>query len=194
MAQDVVCQPFDSTRFRGALDEIRMLTLKTPNEFGPAMKRLCSEAGVALVFLGEIPKTRLSGATRWLNKDKALIMLSLRHKTNDHFWFSFFHEAGHILLHGKKMMFLDDVIQAGSDLEQEANQFAANMLIPDKAYRAFVANNRPLARASVSAFAATIGIAQGIIVGRLQHDKTIAFAALNELKDHFELQEAPRSQ
>jgi Zn-dependent peptidase ImmA (M78 family) len=193
IAQNIDCHPFDSAQFRGALNEIRMLTLKPPSEFGPAMKRFCSEAGVALVFLGEIPKTRLSGATRWLNKDKALIMLSLRHKTNDHFWFSFFHEAGHILLHGKKMMFLDDVIQAKSELEDEANQFAANMLIPDKAYKVFVANNRPPTRASVSTFAAAISITQGIIVGRLQHDKIIAFAALNELKERFELQETPRS-
>lgn len=191
MAQEIDCQPFDSAQFKAALDEIRKLTLKPPSEFEPAMKSLCAKAGVALVFLAEIPKTRLSGATRWLNKDKALIMLSLRHKTNDHFWFSFFHEAGHILLHGKKMLFLDDATPEENDLETEANQFAANQLIPDRDYRAFIANNRLIAQPVVSAFASQIGIAQGIVVGRLQHEKVIAFAAMNELKKHFALRDAP---
>ncbi len=61
-----------------------------------------------MVFVSELPKTRLSGATRWMDKDKALIMLSLRYKSDDHFWFSFFHEAGHIIGHGKKSIFLDE--------------------------------------------------------------------------------------
>jgi len=194
MAQEVACQPFESARFRTALDEIRKLTLKTPSEFERAIKRLCSDAGVALVLLSELPKTRLSGATRWLNKDKALIMLSLRHRTNDHFWFSFFHEAGHILLHGKKMLFLDDVKQAESDLEAEANQFAANMLITDKDYRVFVASNPLPTGVDVSAFARRAGIAPGIAVGRLQHDKVIGFAAMNELKEHYELRDTPQVQ
>jgi HTH-type transcriptional regulator/antitoxin HigA len=191
MAQAVGCQPFEAARFKMALDEIRKLTLKAPGEFERAMKRLCSDAGVVLVLLAELPKTRLSGATRWLTKDKALIMLSLRHKTNDHFWFSFFHEAGHILLHGKKMLFLDDVKQAESDLEGEADQFASSMLIAEKDYRAFIAGNRSPTGVDITAFADRIGIAPGVIVGRLQHDKVIGFAAMNELKEHYELSETP---
>ena len=191
MAQEVVCQPFESARFRTALDEIRKLTLKSPREFDRAIKRLCSDAGVALVLLSELPKTRLSGAMRWLSKDKALIMLSLRHKTNDHFWFSFFHEAGHILLHGKKMLFLDDVKQTESELEAAANQFAAGMLIAEKDYRGFVASSQLPTRADISAFARRVGIAPGIAVGRLQHDKVIGFAAMNELKEHYELSDTP---
>lgn len=190
LAQEVECRPFEAARFKAALDEIRKLTLKTPGEFEGAMKGLCAEAGVALVLLAELPKTRLSGATRWLTKDKALIMLSLRHKTNDHFWFSFFHEAGHILLHGKKMLFLDDVKQAESEQEAEANQFAAGTLIAEKEYRAFIASRSLPTSADITAFAGRAGIAPGIVVGRLQHDKVIGFAEMNELKKHYELNEA----
>lgn len=189
MAQEVACQPFEAARFKMALDEIRKLTLKSPGEFESAMKKFCSDVGVVLVLLSELPKTRLSGATRWLTKDKALIMLSLRHKTNDHFWFSFFHEAGHILLHGKKMLFLDDVKQPESDLEGEADQFASTMLIAEKDYRAFIADTPSPTRVDISSFARRVGIAPGIAVGRLQHDEVIGFAAMNELKEHYELTE-----
>jgi Zn-dependent peptidase ImmA (M78 family) len=66
------------------------------------MQELCAGAGVAVVFVPALPKTGVSGATRWINSNKALIQLSLRYRTDDHLWFTFFHEAGHILLHGKK--------------------------------------------------------------------------------------------
>jgi hypothetical protein len=54
-----------------------------------------------VVFVPELPRTGTWGATRWLG-DRAAIQLSLRYKSNDHLWFTFFHEAGHILKHGRK--------------------------------------------------------------------------------------------
>jgi addiction module HigA family antidote len=191
VAQEIGCSPYDAASFRAALDSIRELTRRTPDVFEPEMKRLCAEAGVALVLLSELPGTRLSGAARWLTKDKALIMLSLRHKSNDHFWFSFFHEAGHVLLHGKRMLFLDDVEQTISDLEQEADDFAAGTLVPERDFRAFVAGTRFLTKGTVSAFAERVGIAPGVVVGRLQHEKKIGFSVLNGLKKRYSLRDTP---
>jgi HTH-type transcriptional regulator / antitoxin HigA len=194
MAQEIACKPFDAPRFKAALGEVRKLTVKPPSVFEPEMKKLCEEAGVALVLLSELPGTRLSGAARWLNKDKALVMLSLRYKSNDHFWFSFFHEAGHICLHGKRMLFLDDEKYAESDLEREANDFAANALISEKDYGAFTAGQRRFSRGEVEAFARRIGVAPGVIVGRLQHDKLLPFKSMNKFKEKFTLRdEAPKN-
>ena len=47
---------------------------------------LCAPAGVAVVLTPEIPKAMISGAARWI-KDKAVIQLSLKYKTDDQFWF-----------------------------------------------------------------------------------------------------------
>ncbi len=103
------------------------------------MRILCAGAGVALVLVSELPKTHVSGVTRWMTKDKALIMLSLRYKTDDHFWFSFFHEAGHILLGGKKLTFLDEINNSWEDPEEkQANDFASNILIPKEKYKTFI--------------------------------------------------------
>ena len=62
----------------------------------PKLQGRCAAAGVAVVFVPALPKTGVSGATRWLHPQKAIIQLSLRYKSNDHLWFTFFHEAGHI--------------------------------------------------------------------------------------------------
>ena len=124
-AAEIECKSYDKALFRERLDEVRNLTSKLPDEFVPAMQALCASAGIAVVFVPALPKTRVSGATRWLNSKKAIIQLSLRYKTNDHFWFTFFHEAGHILLHGKKEVFLEGNNGNGLDEEKEneANTF-----------------------------------------------------------------------
>ncbi|MFX0196097.1 MAG: HigA family addiction module antitoxin [Candidatus Hodarchaeota archaeon] len=172
MAEEIITEPFDKRTFKNALKEIRSLTCEAPSIFDPRMRELCRKAGVALVFVAELPKTRLSGATRWLRPDKALIMLSLRHKRDDHFWFTFFHEAGHIWLHGKTSVFIDEEEMGTNNEENEANRFAANILIPEHKYKAFVQRGRYFKK-DILEFAQAIGICPGIVIGRLQHDSEI---------------------
>lgn len=181
-ASEIDCQRYDKQKFRACLSEARALTTESFPDIVEQLRSLCASAGVALVFIPELPKTHLSGAARWLTKDKALIQLSLRHKTNDHVWFSFFHEAGHILLHGKKTIFIDENGGDRSDVENEANEFAGSLLIPEAPYREFAAA-LPISAAAVKRFARQMGIAPGIVVGRLQHDQVIPHSHLNGLKE-----------
>jgi HTH-type transcriptional regulator/antitoxin HigA len=183
-ADEIDCQPFDPTKFRDTLDEIRELTTwKDVHAASIRLVELCSQAGVAVVFVPEIGKTRASGAARWLTPTKALIQLSLRHKYEDHLWFSFFHEAGHILLHSKKETFINTSGKQppGADLvmEDEANRFAANHLIP----RQYESRLPELETdADVRAFARELCIAPGIVVGRLQREKLWGWQRGNHLK------------
>jgi HTH-type transcriptional regulator / antitoxin HigA len=185
-AQQIRCAPFDANRFRQALVEVRKLTKEPPEVFQRAVVRLCAEAGVAVVFVPELPGTHVSGTTRWLTPTKALIQLSLRYKTDDHLWFTFFHEAGHILLHGKRDVFLENDGSGTADhKEEEANQFAADFLIAPSDLAYFVRDRRYFSKADIAAFAEQIGIAPGIIVGRLQHDGLVAPKDCNGLKQRF---------
>jgi HTH-type transcriptional regulator/antitoxin HigA len=85
------------------------------------------DAGIVLVFSPHLPKTYLHGATFWLARNKAVLMLTIRGSWADIFWFNLFHEIGHLLLHGKQMVFLetDDRENELDKAEQEADQFAA---------------------------------------------------------------------
>ena len=184
LSNDIVCQPYDKTTFRQSLDEIRKLTTKGPEVFVPEMQRLCALAGVAVVFVPALPKTGVSGATRWLNPNKAIIQLSLRYKTDDHLWFTFFHEAAHILLHGKKELFLEGANGLDAEKEAEANDFAANELISRKAFEA-LAQQKPLSKQAIISFAKAQGISPGIVVGQLQHNNHLHISHCNDLKIRF---------
>jgi HTH-type transcriptional regulator / antitoxin HigA len=183
-ATQISCEPYDRPTFRHALDEIRSLTTCLPEVFIPKMQALCAKAGVAVVFVPALKKTGISGATRWPNPNKALIQLSLMYKTNDHLWFTFFHEAGHILLHGKKDLFLEGANGLDQAKETEANEFAEQELIPRKKFTLFV-QQKLFSETSVKSFASQIGIAPGIVVGQLQHKQLLPITHLNKLKQRY---------
>jgi addiction module HigA family antidote len=179
-ARAILCQSFDKDRFRSALSEIRPLTSRPVPEAVPQLVRLCASSGVAVVFVPELPGTRTWGATRWLTPDKALIQLSLRGKTDDQLWFTFFHEAGHILLHPKKDIFIE-LENTVDSREDEANRFAADLLIPPGAWQ-LLRRTQPKSAVEITLFARQHHIAPGIVVGRLQREKLIPWRNLNHLK------------
>ncbi len=177
---------YDRDHFIQALREIRELTVATPDVFEPRMRDLLQAAGVAFVLVPAVPKAGVSGVARWLNGNP-LIQLSLFGKTNDRFWFSFFHEAAHVLLHAddRKSVWLDDVggRADGDEAEAEADRWAANQLIPSS----HAAELRQLGdQRSVRAFAQRVGVHPGIVVGRLQHERLMDFGRMNGLKARFE--------
>lgn len=180
-AENCECARFDDKRFRLSLSKIRALTTEGPEQFEPEMRRLCAEAGVVLALVREIPRAHVSGAARWLN-GRPVIQLSLYGKTNDRFWFTFFHEAGHILLHGRSEVFLDDF---GSDFresefERKANRFAAEAFIPLDSETELP---RLITEPAIRRFAEKLGLHPGIVVGRLQHDGILTYRTpLNHLK------------
>ena len=179
-AAAIPCRPYDAKAFRTSLQEMRRLSCEQdPSVLVPQLQGLAAAAGVAVVFVPAPPKCRVSGATQWLSPDRALIALSLRHKTNDHLWFTLFHEAGHILKHGKKATFVDGLDGQDAVQEAEADRFAADQLIPPAAAQTLQGLR---SEQEVMAAAETLGIAPGIVVGRMQHEKWLPRTHLNGLK------------
>lgn len=176
---------YDENSFKAVLARIRSLTRDLPKDFTTIVERECASAGVCVAFVQELPGTRVWGATRWISPTRALIQLSLRYKTDDHLWFTFFHEAGHILLHGRRDVFLEDDQTDNSTKEKQADEFARDWLIPANRYRVFCRLGA-FSCAAANRFAFEIGIASGIVIGRLQHDRYLARSQCNELKRNVE--------
>ncbi|WP_329581820.1 ImmA/IrrE family metallo-endopeptidase [Kitasatospora sp. NBC_01250] len=187
-ARDLTVAPYDENNLRDVLPELRSLTTAPPEKSIQGVVELCRNAGVAVVFVAEIPGARASGATRWLTPDKALVQLSLRYKSDDHLWFTIFHELAHVLLHGKRDLHVESgkIGESNDPLEQQADRFASNLLIPP-AQAQRLRQLRSLA--SIETFAREIGVSPGIVVGRMQHDKIWPFNRGNGLKKRLQLKE-----
>jgi len=188
LGQQIVTKDFDAEKLRNSLPELKALTLEPPHIFQQRLKDILAECGVALVLTPNLRNAPINGASRWLTPNKALIQLTIRHKYNDIFWFSLFHEIGHLLSHEKKS-FNVGFKENGIDDEKEADadQFAANFLIPPAPYEGIkaVVKGGDFSYAPIKAFAKGISIHPAIVVGRLQHDKILPLT-FNGLRERFE--------
>ena len=182
-ANSIDCADFSKNKFKDALLEIRKLTVLTPQEFTDKMRLFCAESGVALVFVPEMKRAPWYGATKWISPNKAMILLNLRGKMEDLFWFAFFHEAGHVLHDSKK----DLLINNGSKIHEDereirANEYAAEFLIPER-YNERI--RRARSKQDLINIANLLEISPGIVAGRRQY-LTDNYRYFNGLKRKFE--------
>lgn len=182
-SEALALRPYDRERFRSSLDAIRSLVaLDDPAVWQPQLESLFAQAGVALIIEKEIKGARINGLVRWLPGGNPMLMLSARHRWADIFWFTLFHEVGHLIVHDRRRLtFVDSPGDQPANrlVEQEADDFASRLLIP-REYDQLVYSART--GADVQAIARQVGVHPGIIVGRLQHDHIIRFSQLNDLR------------
>lgn len=183
-AAAVTTSGWNSRKLRDQIPLLRRLSKrKSPLGFVPELRAICASTGVAVVFVKAPTGCRASGASRFVTPDKAMVILSFRHLSDDHFWFTLFHEIGHLLLHGRDATFVDGDETARSEREKEANAFAACALVPLDRHEemlSLAARMDPVVR-----FAVSVGVSPGIVVGQLQHNNAIAPGQLNFLKRRY---------
>jgi HTH-type transcriptional regulator / antitoxin HigA len=182
-ADQIDTKPWNSENLRGQLDQIRKLSKqKDPKVFFPKLRDICSEAGVAIVAKRAPVGCPASGASRMITNDKALILLSFRGLSDDKFWFTVFHEIGHLLLHNGRT-FVDTNMDETNELEMQANAFASECIIHERnqdEFKSLVPNREKVIRFSVRT-----GVSPGLIVGQMQHHQMINQNQLNYLKRHW---------
>ncbi len=193
-AAKIDCAQFDAERLREVIPQVRPLTRLDFFAFQPQLQELLASGGVAVVFLPELADLHLNGAARWLGPEKALIQLSFRHKREDVFWFSVFHELDHLLRGGRRKTFIDlgGAADPTEEDERAADLFAGETLIPEVLYRKFV-EARDFSTEAVKRFAKEIDVSPGIVVGRLQREEQIGRGgALNRLITPIHWPDEPR--
>jgi HTH-type transcriptional regulator/antitoxin HigA len=179
------CMPWNPDKLKAELPTLRSMSrIKEPTAFLPELRDHCAACGVAVVIARTPTGCRASGATRFLTPQKAMILLSFRYLSDDQFWFTFFHETGHLLLHGINNLFIEGVPSMSEADEREANIFSERVLIPDSHRKSF--ESLKLGARSIAAFAKEIGISPGIVVGQLQHFGKLPRKHFNGLKVQYD--------
>ena len=167
---------YNADLLEASLEKIRSMTGLRAEDYSERLVAILRECGVSLVFTPYLKRSAVSGATRWLGNNQPLIQVSIKFKRNDALWFTIFHEIAHILLHGKNSSFIEwNKPDAGAAKEeQEADDYAADTLIPPADYQTFVAG--PTDSKSIKLFAEQIGISPDMVSGRLAKDNLISWS------------------
>jgi len=167
LADKIKVPAYDASKFKEALLEIKNVMAGQPVNFFAQLQSLCTNAGVKVVHTPCLPNTPLHGSTRWINENP-LIQLSNLYNRNDIFWFTFFHEAGHIIKHGKKDVFVEGLKYSAEEQikEDEANEFAVKYTFT-KTQEKELLENIPLSKKSIYEFAEKFNTHPAMIIGRL---------------------------
>lgn len=175
--RDAPTAPFSPERIDAAwLAALLALTLK-PDGPARAVEHL-REIGIAFVVERHLPSTLLDGAALATLDGYAIVAMTLRHDRLDNFWFTLFHELGHLKLHigqGYASIFDDTEAPAGSEIEAEADLFAQEALLPADKWALGVSRftrNEQAVRTDAKRF----GVGAAIIAGRVRreaHDYTL---------------------
>lgn len=181
-AGKITALQFDVKRLKENIPTMRKLMVEQPADFFVQLQKLCLDAGVILLFTPKLPKVPLSGSTRWIN-DTPLIQLTARYGQNDRFWFTFFHELGHIILHGKKYISLENIDFAAADAqkEQEAHDFAVKHTFSKEQEQKLLCEHPTLISANdILKYAREFNTHPAMIIGRLQYLKLIHYSVGRE--------------
>ena len=179
-ARNIETSPINMKELIRIIPEIRTMTVLKPKEFCPKIKRMLAECGIALVFLPHLKGSFLQGAS-FMDGNKIVVGLTARGKDADKFWFSLFHELGHILLGH-----INQSDGTTDEDEEAADNFAKETLIPTVEFNAFTSLN-DFSKTSICAFAQKQNILCGIVVGRLQKEGFINYNRCNDLKTKYVL-------
>jgi addiction module HigA family antidote len=185
-----VCAPFSAARFENALIELRQATKLPPKEWVGTIREACNACGVAYVLLPGFNGIPVSGATRQLNEDRMLIVQTGRYKDDGHFWFTFYHEARHVLQGKLRKAWLIEYEGNEDELEFDANRFAREFLIPsDKIIETKLKHQGKMPVAAGKALADELGISGGIVAGRFHFDGIWKPFTGNDLKVRYQIAE-----
>lgn len=178
-ARQHVTAPINISKLKQEIPQIREMTIKDPAEFCNELTTVFAGCGIALVFLPHIGGSFLHGAS-FYDSNRIVLGLTVRGRDADRFWFSLFHEICHII-RGHI-----NTSQTTKEQEDEADAFARDVLISPEQYQAFIGANC-FSKDCIIAFAHTIGIAPGIVLGRLQKENFVPYNRFNELKTKYQI-------
>lgn len=195
IAGELDVSPFDRRELKKIVPELRRLTMANTGQLAGELRSIFARSGIAFVLMRHFKGSGVNGATFWLSSDKAVLMMSIRGRWADIFWFTLFHEVGHILLHGKRAIFVDTDRNQEPDgdwmvQEEEANQFARNTLIPPRAFSRFI-ETEDFSMDAIREFSESVEIHPGIVVGRLKNDEYLEPYELNEMQDRYQWGDDP---
>lgn len=176
---------WSAEKLKSSISQIKRLTwIKKPSVFIPKIRHLLADSGVKFAIVRSPKGCTASGAVRVLEESTPHVQLSFRYLSDDQFWFTLLHEIAHLILHFDRMPIIETDDQSESAIEQEANEFASNVIVPAEHYEEFLTLGS--SRFPIIDFAKKVGVAPGLIVGQLQHHQILGYNQMQHLKRRYQ--------
>ena len=171
---------FNKELLKSKLEDIKKTMFLEVSDMTKELEKIFKECGIAFAVVPHFKGAPVQGFIQKTNS-KVILCMTIRQSFSDIFWFTLFHEIGHLINDDISNNFIDFTFE--NDEELEADKFASNILIPDKDYNKFITKGE-LDEASINNFSIKHNVKPGILVGRIQRDID-DYTFLTHLRDRY---------
>ncbi|MCD8016001.1 MAG: HigA family addiction module antitoxin [Lachnospiraceae bacterium] len=181
---NAVTARFDPDKTDELVEALKSNMRKDEANLPEALKNTMSEYGIDFALLRNFRGAPVQGYISQKNNGVYQMVLTLRGSFADIFWFSLFHELGHIMNGdaGKTMKFVD--VRTDEEKEKKADQFAGNKLLSPDEYDKFIKKENYEIE-SIKAFASSQKVMPYIVIGRLQKEKRLPYNTYSGFKTRY---------
>ena len=167
----VVHKEFDSVQLKQHLPEIKKQMFEhSATKMIANLKTLFAGCGVAFDVVQHFRGAPVQGFIKETDAGRVILCVTIRGKNADRFWFSLFHEVGHLLNGDLSVRFVDfDTVK--TEMENKADVFARETLINPIHYKRLLASGNYNDLACIKRFAEREGVPHWIVIGRLHSDE-----------------------
>ena len=174
----VVSDELNVSLLRDSISEIKKLMFEDINIVQGKLENIFSKCGIAFKIVKHFKGAPVQGFIKKTDDEKLILCMTIRQNRADIFWFTLFHEIGHIINEDIKQRFID-FNSTQSDMEARADTFARDVLMNARDYKEFVMQ-RDFSLSAINAFAKEQGVRSYIVIGRLQSDEILSWDQYNE--------------
>lgn len=163
--------PFSGEKLHKSINIIKKeLFEENPNKMINNLKHIFADCGIVFNVVRHFKGAPVQGFIKQSESGKVMLCLTIRGKKADRFWFSLFHEIGHLLNGDLSQRFVDfDSLKTES--EAKADSYAREILINSEKYKNFISSENYNNLSAIKAFAKTINVPYWIVIGRLHNDE-----------------------
>lgn len=184
-ANQQVEQGLDIEKLVANLNNIRELAFLEFEDIHAKLKEIFAECGIKFSIIRHFTGAPVQGILKKNNDGTLSLIMTIRNKFADIFWFTLFHEIGHII-NGDIDDRLIDYDFAKNELEDRADQFAQDKWIEPEHYQDFVSKGR-FSLTNIKEFCAEQNIPTFILIGRLQREKILNYSKYSNERIRYEL-------
>lgn len=182
----VIDMPFDCQKLQDHIPEIKKQMFELdPNKMVENLKTILADCGIAFEVVRHFRGAPVQGFIKQTENGKVILCVTIRGKKADKFWFSIFHEIGHLMGGDLNARFVDfDSVK--SEMENKADQFARDVLIAPELYKALIASGKYHNLKDIKAFSDFVGVPYWITIGRLHNDEWLDWSYFAKEAPSFE--------
>jgi HTH-type transcriptional regulator/antitoxin HigA len=172
-ADTTVSNELDIEQLQSRIPEIKQLMFERPSRINSELIKIFGECGIAFAIVRHFVGAPVQGFIKKCDQGKTILCMTIRQSFADRFWFTLFHEIAHLIHGDVKKIFLD--FDSSKDaIEEKADEFARNVLIPHNNLKKFI-DKSDFTLPSIELFSKEQNVQPYIVIGRLQKENYLAW-------------------